>query len=646
MLSTFRRLVESKFGKVIVFVILGVIALAFLLSDLSGGMGGAGGPNPTIAKVGGTKIGGNEVTTAVERDIAAARQQVPGLNAAAYASAGGVERTLDGLIGARALERFAAEQGLVASKRLIDGEIASIPAFNGPSGAFDQSTFKAVLQQQRITEAEVRTDIGGQILRRLLLVPAAGGARAPLGVVSHYAALLMETRHGAVGFVPLSAVPAPAAPDEAAVQAYYKRNIARFTLGERRVIRYAAFGPATITVPPPSEADVQKAYAANAATYAGRATRTLSQVVFPEQAAASAFAARVKAGTTFVEAAAAAGFTDPSLGEQTEAQFAGLANAAAARAVFALPQGGVSAPLQSELGWHVVRVDAIQASAAKPLAAVRGEIVARLTKERRDAALADQVAQIEDAIEGGASFEDVAKERKLAIVTTPPLLANGAAPGVAGWKVSPTLAPLLRHAFEASADEDPVVEAIGTAGDHALVGVTRVDPPRPLPIGEVRAQIVAAIRGEAASRAARAIADAIAAKAARGVPLATAFAQAGVSLPAPEPVNARRIDISRRDARVPPALGALFSIPVGKTRVIPADGQGWFVVKLERTVTGDPTKTPGLMQATRQQFAPVIANEFAEQFARAAQADVGVTRDEAALRALKAQLAGNAAPAQ
>ncbi len=651
MLSFFRRLIESRVGKFIFLVILAVIALAFLLSDVSGGLGGVGGGggnNQTIATVGGNKIGAAEVSRAVEREMSNARQQSPGLDAATFVVAGGADRTLEALIAARALEFFARGQGMAASKRMVDGEIASIPAFNGPAGTFDQNTFRAVLAQQRLNEADVRRDIEGDVLRRMLLAPVAGAAQAPAGVTTPYATLLLEDRRGTIGFVPTAALPAAKAPTDAEVQAYYNRNIGRYTLGERRVIRYALFGPETLQIPAPEDAEIQAYYNANSATYGGKTTRTLSQIVFPDEAAANTFAQKVKGGTAFAAAAQTAGYApaDTLLGPQTQAQFAEIATPAAATAVFALPEGGVSAPLKSELGWHVVRVDAITASAARPLASVRAEIAKKLGDERRATAIADEVAAIEDAVAGGASFDDVAKQRKLTVVTTPPVLANGTAPGVADYRPPAELAGLLKEAFQAATDEDPTVQKIGETGTHALFGVTRIDPPKPIPLAELRSQVVAAMQAESGFKAAKAIADAIAAKAGKGTPLTAAFSQAGVRLPAPAPAGGRRLEISRGGSQVPPPLAAMFAMAPGRARVIPApDNQGWFVVKLETITKGDLAKAPGLLQTTQRQFSPVFAREYAEQFVRAVQGSIGVKQDSAAFATLKARIAGNA-PAQ
>ncbi|MDZ7893498.1 MAG: SurA N-terminal domain-containing protein [Sphingobium sp.] len=65
MISFLRRFIDSKVGIAIMLVFLGLIALAFAMGDITGqgGLGqiGGGGSGGTVAKVGGEKIGGNDL---------------------------------------------------------------------------------------------------------------------------------------------------------------------------------------------------------------------------------------------------------------------------------------------------------------------------------------------------------------------------------------------------------------------------------------------------------------------------------------------------------------------------------------------------------------------------------------------------------
>jgi peptidyl-prolyl cis-trans isomerase D len=654
MLSFFRRALSSW----AVLGLLGLVMVAFIVTGVGPSDGGfgtnsLGGSGDTVATIGGQKLHASEIARRAESELRAVRQQSPqnqGLDMASFVSGGGLDQTVAQTIGARAMEVWAREHGMTASDKLIDGEIGSIAAFAGPTGKFDRAAFDAILQRERISERDLRADIAGDLIRRQLLVPITGATRAPVSLITPYASLLLEARRGLIGVVPTQAMTGGAAPSDAEINAFYARNLARYTIPERRVIRYALFGREQLKAPvTPTEAEIAAFYKSNAPTYAAKQTRTFSQVILDSEAKARALATAVRGGTAFAAAAAAQGFgaADIALGEKSQADLTKLASAAVATAAFAAPQGGITDPVRSPLGWHVLRVDAIKAVPGRTLDQVRGEIAASLDKQKADEALAAMVAAIEDDIAGGSSFDDVVKSNNLAVVTTPPVLASGQSPDQPGYQAPPELGVLLKNAFAAAPDEDPTVETIGNGQRFAVLGVARIVPAAPAPLQQIRAQVAADVAADRGFQRAKTIADGIVAKAKAGVPLPKAFADTGLKLPPPEPAGGRQIDLARGQTPPPPPLALMFNMRQGDTKVLAApDRQGWFVIHLDTIERGDARGTPGLIDATRGQFVEVLGREYAEQFSAAVQKELGVKRDDAAIARLKASLSSGGATAQ
>ena len=641
MLSFFRRAIKSW----VAIAILALVAIAVVVSgvgtDSLGGGGAAGPAGETLATMDGGKIGAAEADRAVRNAYNQALQQQPGLTMAAFVAGGGVTGTLQRLISGKAIEAWGRDHGFTASKRLVDGEIASIPAFQGITGGFDEATFRNILSRERMSEQQLRADIEGDLIRRQVLAPIASGSRATDALVTPYAAMLLDRRDGTIGFVPAAAMPAGPAPTAAEIQAAYTDQIARYTLPERRVLRYAMIGAAQAgQVPAPTDAEIAAAYRADAGKYAARETRTLSQVLVPTEAAARALVQKIRGGTAFAAAAQAAGFSpaDTRLGAKSLAELTDLSSAAVAAAAFAVADGAVTDATRSPLGWHVVQVDGIARTPATPLAAVRPALVAELAKRKGEAALADRVARIEDAIGDGATFEQAATANGLQVVTTPPLLPTGVAPTVPNFAPTPVLQPLLKAAFQAGEDDDPSVETLGP-GSYALLDVVDVVAAAPIPLAQVRPAVVQGLIAARADARARQVADGIVAKAARGTPLSVAFASAGMKLPAPQTGGGRQIDLAQARTPVPAPVQLLFTLAPGKTRALASpEGNGWYVVRLDKVTKGDIRTQPQLVAATRDEFGRALGNEYAEQFVAGIMKDVGVKQDQAAIARFTASI--------
>ena len=644
MISFFRRWLSSW----IFLGILALVLLAFIITgvdpSLSGGSTGGGG-GATVAKAGGTKLTATDLVQRVQNQFESARREQPALDQKAFLAGGAFESIADALIGARALESWGRDQGFAVSKRLIDAQIAIIPAFRGVTGQFDETVMRNALAQARISEKQMRADIAGDLMRNQILTPIAAAAPASAAIATPYAQLLLEQRAGTVVIIPFAALVDPRQPGDADIAAAYKANIAAYTKPEARVLRYALFGPAQVAAAAiPTDADITAYYRENATLYAARENRSLTQVIAPSESLARSIAAAARSGTALAAAAAKSGLEAVTLSDRSRDTYAGASSDAIARQVFSAAKGSVVGPLKGAFGWYVVRVDAVTGTAARPLEQVRPEIVATLTKQKGDEALSELAGKIEDAIADGASFAEVAANHKLAIVETPPVLSSGQAADQPGWKAPPELAPLLKTGFDLSADDRPTVEIVAKDQLFAILSIAKVIPPTPLPLALVRDAVARDIIVKRAAQRARAVAGNITAAVNRGVPLAKAISDAGVKLPPPQPARARQLDLVRAQqngSQVPAPVRTLFMLQRGKAKLSTGDQGGvLFVTVLDQVIPGNLAAEPSLIDGMRRDLAGSYSAELGEQFMRAVETDVHVKRYPEAIAAAKRQFAG------
>lgn len=644
MLSFFRRIINSKAGIVVTFIVLGVIALAFAAGDITG-LGGStsalsGG---SVATVGGQKVAAAELRNRVQTELQAARQQQPTATMEQLLAQGGLQSVLDRTINGIALERFGLDQGMVVSKRSIDGVIASIPGLRGPNGQFDPANYQRLLADQKLTDAQVRTDIARDIVAQQLMLPTQGATQVPMKVALPYASLLLEKRTGQVGFIPARAVDTGVAPTDADLQTFYRRNIARYTVPERRVVRYALVAPDQVKARAvPTDAEVAAAYRQQASRFAAAEKRTISQVVIADQGGANTLAAKVKGGTSIADAARAAGLEPAVQTGVTKAAYAAATTPPIADAAFAAQRGSVIGPVRGPLGWVVARVDTIEQVAGKTLDEARPELIAELSKQKLQQALSDVHDKLDDALAKNATFDEAVADQKLSAQTTPALLANGINPDAPTTQPNPAVTPVVAAAFQMAEGDPAQLVPVGTDGGFAVVAIGRVVAAAPRPLAQVRAQVAADVTADRARAAARKLASDILAKVNKGTPLAQALAGSGRALPPVQPASATRAQLAQQQGNVQPALALMFSMAKGNAKLLEApDNAGWLIVKLDTIVPGNAAGTPAAVAGARGSIAQLVGREYAEQFARAVRNAVGVKTDAAALAKVRADLTGN-----
>ena len=199
----------------------------------------------------------------------------------------------------------------------------------------------------------------------------------------------------------------------------------------------------------------------------------------------------------------------------------------------------------------------------------------------------------------------------------------------------------MRSGFELGEGDEPVVETLEGNAGYALVAADSVIGAAPAPLASIRDQVGADWMGKQARDKAKLTATAIVAKIDKGGDMAAAMAAAGVKLPPPAKIAKRRIELSQFQGKVPPAMGMMFSLSEGHSRLV-ADpqGRGFVIVKVLKIIPGNASLQPSLISRTQTEFQQAAGNEYAEQLTKAIEASVGVKRDEAAIAAAKKRITG------
>jgi peptidyl-prolyl cis-trans isomerase D len=656
MLSFVRRLVNSRLGLVITFAVLIVLALAFAAGDVTGmGSNTRGGmTGTTVATVGNRSISAADLRADAQRAMDGYRRQYPSLAMPEFINKGGLDFALDGRINSLAIDAFAASQKMRIGKSLIDNQIATAPPLLGLDGKFDKVRYQQFLQQQGISDDEMHKQLGRSLAEAQLVAPllptATGKIRASTEMATPYASMLLEKRSGTIAFVPTQAVTLTTPVTDAEAQNYYKANVARYSVPERRSVRYAVVTVADLKArSAPSDAEVAKAYQDQSARFQATEDRTLHQVVLLDQKSAGDLVAKVRGGTAIADAAKAAGLEAAAITDVTKTAYTAQSSADLANQVFSAASGATIGPVKTSLGWTVVHVDSVKAVSAKSLDQAKPDLVKELTDKKVAVVAASLRAQVDDDIANNKTIDEIARDLKLTLQTAPPLTAQGIdTDAKTPTKPDPAMGPYYQLAFSSEPEDDAQLIPVNKEGDFALAKLGRIVPAAPRPYATVADQVKKDLTIERQLGQSRTIARAITDKVNKGMSLAQAISQAGIKLPGTKPIpeTARAALFARDPSKpVPAPLVLLFNTPLHAAKVLAAPYKGgWFVLVVDKVDRGDARGNKDIVEKMRSDLGSTFGDEYRQQYVRAMRNDVGTKKNVSAIADVRAELLGQGAP--
>ena len=622
MLNGIRKATQGAVGKAVMTVVMGLIIISFAVWGVGDMLRGF--TSTTVATVGGFSISQAAFANAVQSETFRLQQRLRQPITPQQARQLGIDgQVLDRMIDEAALNARARSLGLAISEATIAQVVRDDPNMKGLDGKFDRNRFNAYLREVGSNERDFFRDQGEVYLRQQLEYALAGGIAAPKPLLEALLASQNETREIAY-FVLTGAgdVPAPS-PD--VLKTYFDSHKAAYRAPEYRSFDALVVTPASLARPDDvSDDDAKTQYEKDRPDkYTSPETRKLQQIVYPNEAEANDAATKLKGGATFDDLAKARNLSaaDFDLGEfQKKAVY----DPAVADAAFALPQGGVSAPVKGPYGFVLVRVVAIKPETVKGFDEVKGAIKQQISATRAASQVQALHDRIEDARASGKSVREAAKGaglEALAFVGVDPQGLNAAGANADVPYKEQVLPPVF--ASDVGVDD----EAISTK-DHGFVwfAVTKIDPAHDRALDDVRDKVAAAwIDDQRAQKLADSSAEAVKTLEG-GADVAELAKLAGVEVKTAKDI--RRAGTEGLSGDVVAAVFAVGPTGAGSART----GQGRLVFKVTAdaspaAVAGDPA-TAGLADRLKSE----TGSSLVEQFVGGLKREIGVSIDQRVMR--------------
>ena len=515
-----------------------------------------------------------------------------------------------------ALDNIVAGLGLTASDARVRQQVQTIQAFYGPLGSFDHDKFVQVIGQAGYSEDEFVAVSRKDAARSQMLRAVEGGFDMPPDYARAIFSYINEARAAEYVVLTPASVGEIAPPAEAALAAYVKAHPERFSTPEYRDVNLASITvddvAAKIAV---SDKQIQQEIDDNRAEYVTDEKRVLEQIGFKSEDEAKAAKAAVDSGKTFAALAAERKLTDADfkLGELTQADLA--IDPARAKAAFALPPGGTSAPIKGNFGWVLMHAVSITPGVAKSHDEVKLALQRKLALDK----MTDIANVYTDAVSSGADVPEAARKSGMKFIHIAAIDAQGLAPD--GSKVAAVVNPELLAAIfkaEVGEDADPFQT---TDGSNFAIKVNGVMPPKAKPLDAVRAAATASWIGEQRLARLRAKAAQLAAKATADHSLAAVAASLGTPY-VTSPALTRGTD---GGLFTKPIVAAVYAAPAGAAIFAPTADGGFIVARVSGIVHPAPPDSDLNFARGVRQLSGQIASDITETLAKAYQKKEGLS---------------------
>ncbi|HQS31683.1 SurA N-terminal domain-containing protein [Polaromonas sp.] len=595
------------------------MALLFLLIVPSFILFGLDGYNRSRDKgVAVARVDGNDITQAEwdrahQNEVDRVRAQMPTLDIKLLDSPEARFATLERLVRDRVIAVAADKLRLTTSDQRLARELQQSPeiaSLRRPDGSLDMERYRQLLGSQNLTPEMFEANVRADLSRRQVLAPLAASAITGTADADLALNAFLEKREIQVARFNTSDFAAKLSPTDADLEQFYKANEKLFQAPEQATVEYLVLDAdslkKSIVI---NDADLKTYYEQNAQRLSTPEERRASHILIAspkkapaaERAKAAAKAAELlaqvrKAPDTFADVARKNSQDPGSAANGGDLDF--FARGSMVKpfedAAFAMKKGDISDVVESDFGYHIIKLTDIKPGKQRSFEEMKPELEAEMKKQQAQKKFAETAEIFTNAVyEQSDALKPLAERLKLDLKTAVNVTRQPA-PGTTGVLANPKF---LNAIFSPDAIEKKRnTEAIEIApGQLASGRIVQYTPARTRPFAEVKD--VVRQRWVAERGALEARKEGLAKLAAWKAAPATAV------LPAPVVVSreqTQQLPNEVVDAALRADLGTLPATPVFAG--VDLGAQGYAIVRVNKVVASEPPAEAVTKQG-REQYA-------------------------------------------
>lgn len=597
-----------KHTRVLQFLLVILIFPSFVFFGIQGYSGFTGDANDSVAKVAGQNITRTEWDAAQRDQMERVRQQMPNVDPKLFDTPEMKLQSLDGLVRQRVMLVAADKLNLVTTDDRLQRVFAADAQFafmRNPDGSIN----KDVLSAQGMSSEQFAQRLRQDLTLRQVVLGVAGTALAPVSATAAALDAMFQQREVQVQRFETRTSLEKVSPSDADIEKFYKdpANALQFQAPEQASVEYVVLDLETlkkgISV---SEEDLRKYYTENEKRYTSPEERRASHILIKaEKSAPEADRAKAKAKAEGLLAelkknpAAFADLARKNSEDPGSAEKGGdldfFGRGAMVKpfedAAFGLKPDQLSAVVESDFGYHLIKLAAVKGGEKRSFESARAEIETEVKTQLAQKRFAEVAVEFTNMVyEQPESLKPAADKFKLELRTAANV-KRSAAPGATGALANPKF---LEALFGTDALRNKRnTEAVEIAPSTMVSGrVLQYAAAQQLPLAEVKARVRDRLATVQAAGLARKLGEERLA-ALRAAP-ATALAEPVLLVSRAQP---REVQSTVLDAllKAPSAtLPAFVGVDLGE--------QGYAVVKVSKVLGRDPAAadaTQGQAQYTQ-----------------------------------------------
>ena len=598
MLAAVRNFAKSWPAK----ILMAVLAVSFIGWGVNEG-GSSVMAGDDVVKVGSRRINSIEFRSEYENYKKRLEQQQGQPITVEQAQQGNLDAVvLNGVATREAFAELMSRVGIKPGDKLILAQIEKIPAFFDPiSGRFDKKVFQQRLGENGMTPERFDNVLRDEMASQHWAVAVQNGLTVPRAYGALASVFALEARDLAYVTLGPNAVPQPAAPTDAQLQAFINENKTALTLPEMRVLTVVPFTPqsagaATAAIDP---AELKKRYDFRKDTLSKPEVRTVVQIPAKDAATAQKVTAALRAGQAPDAVAKSVGVDAVTFAERP---LSAISDRKVGQAAFKM-QAGEVATVQGDLGVAVVKIVSVTPGRDVSIEEARPMLEAEIRKDMSAEKVYAQTQAYDDAHQGGASLADSAQKAGATATTVGPITAQGV--NEQGGQLQGFPPKILETAFALPAGGESEVTELSD-GAYFAVRVEKIVPAHVPPLAEIKPMVTQAYMQREVVKALEAKAESIRARVAKGESLDAASGMSVSRLPGLTRQTANNQQQLGREV-----LGRTFASKQGEAWVARAPN-GIVVGRVEAVRTDSGPTAARLAEENRGALTQVLFREMGE----------------------------------